>query len=140
MAGIADFGFRISDSAFRNLHSAMDKVYLTSNKITPDGAQLHDDRTSFDSAGAGECELCNNFSASSCFFLVFEPAPGGVAIYWIPPIPRTIPSILLSCRRIPFPQHYTLPYLRRRVLSSCATIKRLCAFGIIPKEIGLSSV
>ena len=73
----------------------IDHVYLTSNNITADGAQLHDDRTSFDSAGAGECELCNNFSASSSFFLlVFEPAPGGGAIYWIPPIPRTIPSIL----------------------------------------------
>jgi len=66
----------------------MDKLYLTSNNIPPHGLQLHDDRTSFDPATAGESQLWNNLSANSLFFLVFEPRQGEAG---------------LSCRRIPFP-------------------------------------
>jgi len=43
----------------------------------PHGLQFHNDGISFDLAGVGECELCDNLSANCLFFLVFQSAPRG---------------------------------------------------------------
>ena len=40
----------------------------------PHGLRFHNDGISFDPAGAGGCELCDNLSANCLFFLVFQSA------------------------------------------------------------------
>lgn len=58
-------------------HQVVDVVYPTSKNKSPGGLQLHHDR-------------------------IFDPAPGGVYIYWILQLPDEIALILLSCRRTSF--------------------------------------
>ena len=52
-------------------------VYLMSTEQAPHGLQFHNDGISFDPAGAGEWELCDNLSANCLFFLVFQSATRG---------------------------------------------------------------
>ena len=85
----------------------------------PHGLEFHNDGISFNPAGAGECELCDSLSANCSFFLVFQSAPLGSDLQDTSHS-STIRSILLSCRRIPFPPHYALRYLRTRGLSPTA--------------------
>ena len=53
----------------------IDKLYFMSTDQGPHGLRFHNDGISFDPAGAGECELCDNLSANWLFFLVFQSAP-----------------------------------------------------------------
>ena len=62
-------------------------------------------------------------AAGTAALLLPEECPPKYSHTWIPHIPRAIPYILSSCRRIPFTPHYTLRYLQTAALRQSWTLQ-----------------